>query len=285
MAETWLQAALDCPHDAVAAAESAFEAEGALVTWTEGAGDDEILEPGPGATPLWASVRLTALLPPDTDRARLAAAFPGRELRFSVVADRDWDAEWRRGLKPLRFGQRLWVCPVGQPCPDPAGIGVLLEPGLAFGTGTHPTTALCLEWLDGQNLDNCSVLDFGCGSGILAIGAALHGAGGIDAVDIDESAVVATRANAQANGVAVAAGLPDAASGLYALVLANILATPLTLLAPLLAGHVAPGGHLVLAGILERQAEALRAAYAPWLALQVSDREDGWILMTAQRPA
>ena len=128
------------------------------------------------------------------------------------------------------------------------------------------------------------MLDYGCGSGILAIGAALHGAQGIDAVDIDTAAVTATDANAQANGVQLRAGLPDQASGSYPLVLANILATPLKLLAPLLAGHVAPGGHLVLAGILDRQADELKAAYAPWLALDVADCEDGWILMTARRP-
>jgi ribosomal protein L11 methyltransferase len=127
------------------------------------------------------------------------------------------------------------------------------------------------------------VLDYGCGSGILAIGAALFGARGIDAVDIDPAAVTSTEANAQANGVTLNAGLPERASGTYPLVLANILATPLKLLAPLLAGHVAPGGHLVLAGILDRQADELKAAYAPWLALEVSDSEDGWILMTAQR--
>jgi len=129
------------------------------------------------------------------------------------------------------------------------------------------------------------VLDYGCGSGILAIGAALHGARSIDAVDIDTAAVTATEANAEANGVTLTAGLPERASGNYPLVLANILATPLKLLAPLLAGHVAPGGHLVLAGILERQADELKAAYAPWLALGVADTEDGWILMTARRPA
>jgi len=126
------------------------------------------------------------------------------------------------------------------------------------------------------------VLDYGCGSGILAIGAALHGARGVDAVDIDPAAVASTRSNAAANGVALQAGLPELAAGAYPLVLANILATPLRLLAPLLAGHLAPGGHLVLAGILERQADELKAAYAPWCALDVSDREDGWILMTAR---
>jgi ribosomal protein L11 methyltransferase len=164
---------------------------------------------------------------------------------------------------------------------------IRLDPGLAFGTGTHPTTRMCLRWIARHAPEESAgwsrVLDYGCGSGILAIGAALHGARGIDAVDIDPAAVEATRLNARANGVAVREGLPEAAQGAYPLVLANILATPLKLLAPLLCGHLAPGGALVLAGILERQADELQQAYAPWLALDVADREDGWILMTGRR--
>jgi ribosomal protein L11 methyltransferase len=174
--------------------------------------------------------------------------------------------------------------------PPPGARQVIrLDPGLAFGTGTHPTTRMCLRWLarrpESAGLER--VLDYGCGSGILAIGAALLGAAAVDAVDIDPAAVQATRDNALRNGVAagvLATGLPAAARGAYSVVLANILATPLKLLAPLLCTLVAPGGWLVLAGILERQADELVAAYAPWLALSVADREDGWILMTARRP-
>jgi ribosomal protein L11 methyltransferase len=160
---------------------------------------------------------------------------------------------------------------------------IRLDPGLAFGTGTHPTTRMCLRWIATRGtLAGRRVLDYGCGSGILAIGAAKFGALDIDAVDIDEAAVESTRLNADANGVALKAGLPEAAAGHYQIVLANILATPLKVLAPLLCGHVAPGGELVLAGILERQADELKAAYAPYAALEVSDSEDGWILMTAK---
>jgi len=166
---------------------------------------------------------------------------------------------------------------------------IRLDPGLAFGTGTHPTTRMCLRWTAQHAPARAShwsrVLDYGCGSGILAIGAALHGATNIEAVDIDPAAVESTRMNAVANGVTLAAGLPDAAHGAYPLVYANILATPLKLLAPLLCAHVAPGGDLVLAGILERQADELIAAYAPWLDLAVGDNDDGWILMTARRTA
>jgi ribosomal protein L11 methyltransferase len=161
---------------------------------------------------------------------------------------------------------------------------IRLDPGLAFGTGTHPTTRMCLRWIAAQGkLAGQRVLDYGCGSGILAIGAGKFGATDIDAVDIDEAAVESTRLNADANGVTLKAGLPEAANGSYQLVLANILATPLKVLAPLLCQHVAPGGALVLAGILARQAEELKTAYAPYMQLEVSDSEDGWILMTARR--
>jgi ribosomal protein L11 methyltransferase len=183
----------------------------------------------------------------------------------------------------------FWVVPSWHDVPAGARQVIRLDPGLAFGTGTHPTTRMCLRWVAEHAATLAApaarVLDYGCGSGILAIGAALHGATDIDAVDIDPAAVQATEANAQANGVALRAGLPECADGRYSVVLANILATPLKLLAPLLCDRLRPGGRLVLAGILERQADELKAVYAPWLALQVSGAQEGWILMTGQRPA
>jgi ribosomal protein L11 methyltransferase len=204
------------------------------------------------------------------------------------VADQDWVRLTQSQFAPVEITPSFWIVPSWHEAPPAAEKIIRLDPGLAFGTGTHPTTRMCLRWTAQHAATLAAgwtrVLDYGCGSGILAIGAALHGARGIDAVDIDEAAVTATRANAEANGVSLNAGLPDKALGRYPLVLANILATPLKLLAPLLADHVAAGGHLVLAGILDRQADELTAAYAPWLALRVSDSEDGWILMTAQRP-
>jgi ribosomal protein L11 methyltransferase len=203
------------------------------------------------------------------------------------VAEQDWVRLTQAQFQPVPIDDGFWIVPSWHAVPTGATRVLRLDPGLAFGTGTHPTTRMCLRWIARQaatRRDHWNrVLDYGCGSGILAIGAALFGARGIDAVDIDPAAVTATRDNAAANGVTLSAGLPEAASGIYPLVLANILATPLKLLAPLLAGHVAPGGDLVLAGILERQADELRAAYAPWLALSVADRDDGWILMTARR--
>jgi ribosomal protein L11 methyltransferase len=204
---------------------------------------------------------------------------------LDAVPDEDWVRLTQSQFAPVEITPTFWIVPSWHEAPTAAKTVIRLDPGLAFGTGTHPTTRMCLRWIacHAQRWDR--VLDYGCGSGILAIGAALHGAKSIDAVDIDAAAVESTRANAQSNGVALNAALPHAANGAYDLVLANILAKPLTLLAPLLGGHLAAGASLVLAGILERQADELRAAYAPWCALDVADSEDGWVLMTATRGA
>ena len=279
-----------------------------------GTADEQALfgEPGlPAPREGWQRSDVTALFETEAQATEAATLLLAQDwaadlavLALRAVADQDWVRLTQSQFTPVEITPRFWIVPSWHQAPPQAEQIIRLDPGLAFGTGTHPTTRMCLRWTARQApalaAGWSSVLDYGCGSGILAIGAALHGARGIDAVDIDEAAVTATRANAQANGVTLRAGLPDgkagadtadtagavsAADGRYPLVLANILASPLKLLAPLLAGHVAPGGHLVLAGILDRQADELKAAYAPWLALQVSDREDGWILMTGQRPA
>ncbi len=204
---------------------------------------------------------------------------------LQTVPDEDWVRVTQSQFAPVAITPTFWIVPTWHQPPAEAQQVIRLDPGLAFGTGTHPTTRMCLRWTAQHAQTWPRVLDYGCGSGILAIGAALHGAQHIDAVDIDPAAVESTLANAQANRVHLKAGLPDAAQGQYELVLANILATPLKLLAPLLCGHVSAGGSLVLAGILERQADELTQAYAPWCELGVSDSEDGWILMTARRPA
>jgi ribosomal protein L11 methyltransferase len=206
-----------------------------------------------------------------------------------VVADRDWVRLTQSQFTPVEVTPSFWIVPSWHAAPAAARTVIWLDPGLAFGTGTHPTTRMCLRWIaqHAAALQGARVLDYGCGSGILAIGAALFGAASVVAVDIDPAAVAATRDNALANDVQLLAGTPDlcgAAAGAYRLVLANILATPLKLLAPLLSAHVAPGGDLVLAGILERQVAELQAAYAPGLSLAVADTEDGWVLMTASRP-
>jgi ribosomal protein L11 methyltransferase len=222
-----------------------------------------------------------------TEAATLLLAQPWAEnvhvQAMSQVPDEDWVRLTQSQFAPVEITPRFWIVPSWHEPPAAAQKSIRLDPGLAFGTGTHPTTRMCLRWIARHATGWARVLDYGCGSGILAIGAALHGGHEIDAVDIDPAAVESTELNASANGVALNAGLPDAARGAYPLVLANILATPLKLLAPLLCGHLAPGGDLVLAGILERQADELKQAYAPWLALEVTDNEDGWILMTGQR--
>ena len=263
-----------------------------------GTADEQALfgEPGmPAPKGGWQRSDLTALFPDEaqaTDAATLVLAQDWASdvqlIAVREVPDEDWVRITQSQFAPVEITPTFWIVPSWHETPAAAQQVIRLDPGLAFGTGTHPTTRMCLRWTAQHAAALATgwkrVLDYGCGSGILAIGAALHGAQGIDAVDIDEAAVTATQANAQANGVTLNAGLPQACGGSYPLVLANILATPLKLLAPLLAGHVAPGGHLVLAGILERQADELKTAYAPWLALDVADSEDGWILMTAQRP-
>jgi ribosomal protein L11 methyltransferase len=252
-------------------------------------------EPGmPAPAAGWERSTLKALFETEVlaeQAATLVLAHHGDEgvhvQALQPMAEQDWVRLTQSQFTPVEITPTFWVVPSWHEVPAGATHVIRLDPGLAFGTGTHPTTHMCLRWLASRPAEArlVRVLDYGCGSGILAIGAAMMGAGAIDAVDIDAAAVTSTRDNAARNGVTLAPGLPDQARGHYDVVLANILATPLKLLAPLLAGHVAPGGWLVMAGILERQAEELTAAYAPWLDVQVADREDGWILMTARRPA
>jgi ribosomal protein L11 methyltransferase len=252
-------------------------------------------EPGlPAPRGAWRHSTVRALFDDDTAATDGATLLLAQDWATDVhvhalqaVPDEDWVRLTQAQFTPVEVTPTFWIVPSWHEAPAAAVRVIRLDPGLAFGTGTHPTTRMCLRWLACHAAPWPRVLDYGCGSGILAIGAALHGARVIDAVDIDPAAVDATRANAQANGVTLRAALPDAAQGRYDLVLANILAQPLKLLAPLLTGHLAPGAPLVLAGILERQADELRAAYAPWCAIDVADREDGWVLMTgaARRPA
>lgn len=250
-------------------------------------------EPGmPAPRPGWDRSTLRALFEDEAAAERAATLLLAQDWTEGLslqalepVAEQDWVRITQSQFGPVEITPSFWIVPSWHEPPAAADRVIRLDPGLAFGTGTHPTTRMCLRWIATNARPWSRVLDYGCGSGILAIAAALHGAAAVDAVDIDPAAVDSTRANATANGVTLNAGLPDAAGGAYPLVLANILATPLKLLAPLLAGFVAPGGSLVLAGILERQADELKAAYAPFLTLEVSDREDGWILMTATRMA
>jgi ribosomal protein L11 methyltransferase len=254
-------------------------------------------EPGmPAPRPGWQRSTLHALFADEAAASAAAALLLAQDWAAGLqvqalqpLPDQDWVRLTQSQFEPVAIADGFWVVPSWHEVPAGAQRVIRLDPGLAFGTGTHPTTRMCLRWLAGQAAalaaPGARVLDYGCGSGILAIGAALHGAADIDAVDIDPAAVQATEANAAANAVALRAGLPEQASGDYSVVLANILATPLKLLAPLLCQRLRSGGQLVLAGILQRQADELKAAYAPWLVLQVSDAQDGWILMTGRLAA
>lgn len=245
-------------------------------------------EPGLTAPLAFARSVVCALFDTEPAAARAASLLIARDAAIQLrsmrpLPDEDWVRLTQSQFEPVAITPRFWIVPSWHEAPAAARQLIRLDPGLAFGTGTHPTTRMCLRWIARHARAWPRVLDYGCGSGILAIAAALHGAGEVDAVDIDPAALQATLANAQANNTQVNAAPPAAARGGYALVLANILAAPLQMLAPLLSGHVASGGQLVLAGILERQADALRLAYAPYCRLEVSDLEDGWILMSGTR--
>lgn len=293
-----------CPEDRVEDLSEALDALEALSVSVEDADAQTEAEKAlfgePGMPPPkdgWQRSRIVALFATEAQAQEAEALlvvqdfFAGCQiLGRAPVADQDWVRLTQSQFAPVDITPDFWIVPTWHELSAQAVRSIRLDPGLAFGTGTHPTTRMCLRWIarngavEAQANPLGRVLDYGCGSGILAIGAAKFGATDIDAVDIDPAAVESTQRNASANGVTLKAGLPDQAQGLYQAVLANILATPLKVLAPLLCGHVAPGGHLVLAGILERQADELKEAYAPWLALEVADAEDGWILMTATRP-
>ena len=301
----WLQLKAHIAPEQADTLEELLSAEGASAITLQDAQDDPVFEPERGTTPLWHETVLTGLyddledVEPMLDRVRQAWAVempdePCPEIDYELLADRDWEREWMDGFSPLRMGKRLWIVPSWHEAPDPDGVNLLLDPGLAFGTGTHPTTALCLEWLDaladeGQ-LDGQTILDFGCGSGILAIAALKLGAVRAVGTDIDPQALTASRDNATRNGIvddALALCLPDQLdAGQYAIVVANILAGPLVELASTIAGQVAPGGRLALSGILANQADSVLEAYlAHGFYMDEPVERDGWVRLTGFRPA
>jgi ribosomal protein L11 methyltransferase len=326
------------------AAESACEARGAIAVTFGDSADDPVLEPGPGEVRLWPATRVTALFdlahsapPPALLAASLGEALglAPRLIRVTAVADRAWEREWLRDFHAMRFGRRLWICPRHERVEDPEALVVTLDPGLAFGTGTHPSTALCLEWLDrhahelrapaehpverpaqgldahaheldapaehsegtpAQGLDthaheSCAsvgaeVIDYGCGSGILALACARLGAQAVHCFDIDPQALIATRDNALANAVAGRVHLHERAATLphgVDVLLANILSGPLRELAPAFAAHVRSGGHVVLAGLMDADAADVTAAYAPWFHVSRSGSRDGWTCLAGRR--
>jgi len=296
---------LMCPENRVETLSDALDALDALSVSVEDADAqtdaEQALFGEPGMPPPkdgWQRSRILALYASEALAKDALALLVAQDffadcqiLGIQEVPEQDWVRLTQSQFTPVEITSEFWIVPTWHEPPAQARIIIRLDPGLAFGTGTHPTTRMCLRWIaqrgrtDESRTENGlgRVLDYGCGSGILAIGAAKHGATDIDAVDIDDAAVESTVLNSQANDVKLNAGLPDIVTGVYQTVLANILATPLKVLAPLLWSRVAPGGALVLAGILERQADELKAAYAPYCQLKVVDQEDGWILMTATR--
>lgn len=286
-----------CPEERVEILSDALDALDALSVSVEDADAqtpaEQALFGEPGMPPPkdgWQRSRVVALFAQQTQADEASALLQAQDffdgcklLGVRRVEDQDWVRLTQSQFAPVEITSDFWIVPTWHEVPAQARQIIRLDPGLAFGTGTHPTTRMCLRWIARHDLSGQRVLDYGCGSGILAIGAAKYGAQRIDAVDIDEAAVTSTQLNAEANNVQLHAGLPELAQGEYQTVLANILATPLKVLAPLLCAHLASSGQLVLAGILERQAQELQQAYAPWVALEVADAEDGWILMTARK--
>lgn len=276
--------------------EDALLEAGATSITLEDAEDNPVLEPAPGTTPLWPSVRLRALFESNADRDAIRATLAALgesapEPQFEVIEDRAWEREWLKDFRPMQFGTRLWVCPGGQLptaplADDESRVTLLLDPGLAFGTGTHPTTALCLEWLDAADLAGKRVLDYGCGSGILAIAALKLGAIEAVAVDIDEQALIATRENAARNDVESRlriAGVDQIGEFAPDIVLANILAEPLLELAPRFAEMLAPGGRIVLSGVLVSQASDIARRYAPWFDIAPAALRDEWARLDGVR--
>ena len=300
----WLLLRLELEGRDPAPVEDALHAAGAIAVTLDDARDDPIYEPAPGELPLWPSTRLTGLFPADAKPAAIRTTLevtlgpdPVPAHEFVALDDRTWEREWLKDFHPMRFGERLWVVPGEHEPPEPDAINLRLDPGLAFGTGTHQTTALCLEWLDSVELDGKRVVDYGCGSGILAVAAALLGAREVLAVDNDPQALVATKENAERNGVsdrikiaAPRAPLPqeDIAAPRAPLphdvaaevLVANILAAPLVELAPVFRELVAPGARIALSGLLLRQVDDVRAAYADWCALDECAERDGWVRLS-----
>ena len=292
----WIEISISVARAATALTELTLEQLGALAITLEDDEDHLVLEPGPGATPLWPTVHVRGLFEAGTDRDRVLGALLNvsitsrpEQIRWREVGDQVWERAWMDRFVPMKFGKRFWIVPSGMQIPfDPENIEIRLDPGLAFGTGTHPTTALCLEWLDGQDVDARTVVDYGCGSGILGIAAALKGAGCVICVDNDPQALEATADNAARNAVSgiIQCHTPQTYERLAAdVVMANILATPLIRLAPVLLDSLRWEGSLALSGILQEQAGEVQAAYQAGLAGITLENRDDWVLLQGQRSA
>jgi len=267
---------------------------GALSVTLMDAKDIPILEPAPGETPLWKDVQMMLLFDAEIDTKAVLKEWKSNPLsskssgeKFELIEDKDWEREWMDRFEPMKFGSNLWVCPSWKPIPDEKAINVMLDPGLAFGTGTHPTTALCLEWLDSIDLNGKTLIDYGCGSGILAIAALKLGASKVYAVDIDPQAILATKENAKRNQVLderLFVDYPAAIDNIVTdIVVANILAGPLVELAEEIANHCEINGCIALSGILDNQAEVTRDAYLKWFDMQQPTYKEEWSRLTGTK--
>lgn len=291
----WIQIKLDTNSDHAEELEDLLlEADASAVTLQDGK-DQPLFEPALGSTPLWHHTVVIGLFDAHTDMDEVVEILknqyqhtPFPTYNVEIVEDKDWEREWMTHFVPMQFGSRLWVCPSWKAIPEPDAVNLMLDPGLAFGTGTHPTTVLCLEWLEKQgDMEGQTVIDYGCGSGILAIAALLLGAKKVTGVDLDPQALTATINNAERNHIApekLQVFLPEKAPLQKAnSVLANILAGPLVQLAPTLAGYLKTGGKIALSGILSEQTDSILSTYSEWFDLEPVVHNDDWILVTGTR--
>lgn len=290
----WIQIKINSSGEHAETLSDALMDIGAVSVTFQDTNDTPVYEPLPGETRLWGDTDVIGLFDAETDMAAITAELAQHPLlgagfrhRIEQIEDKDWEREWMDNFHPMQFGRRLWICPSWRDVPDPTAVNVMLDPGLAFGTGTHPTTALCLQWLDGLDLEGKTVIDFGCGSGILAIAALKLGAARAIGIDIDPQAIQASRDNAQRNGVSERLELylpKDQPADLSAdVVVANILAGPLRELAPLISDLPKSGGHLGLSGVLATQAPSVAEAYEDKFIIDpVAEREE-WCRITGVR--
>ncbi|TDR15723.1 50S ribosomal protein L11 methyltransferase [Marinomonas communis] len=292
----WLQIRVHTTPDHVPAFEDVLLDCGALVVTFEDVHDDPVYEPDLNTTPLWKHTRVTGLFEADADLEHIRPVVEHKaeqlgqtniDLKIEILEDKDWIREWMDSYHPIQFGKRLWVCPSWREVPDENGVNLILDPGLAFGTGTHPTTALCLEWLDSIDCKDKSIIDYGCGSGILGIAGLLLGANNMVGIDIDPQAVEATQANAERNSITpdrYEVKLPPYDGDLQAdVVVANILAGPLAELSGTISKLVKQGGMLALSGILESQAHSVVEAYKPWFKIESIVEKEEWGRIVAKK--
>jgi len=289
----WIQIILETSREQCGSLEDALLDQGALSVTYVDAGDQPLFEPDPGETPLWDAVRLVGLFPAEAPMESVIAQlknlygdkFPKH--RTEILEDKDWIREWMDQFQPMQFGERLWIVPSWTKPPQPDAVNLMLDPGLAFGTGTHATTSLCLQWLDAHPPENLSVIDYGCGSGVLGIAALLLGCNAMCGIDIDPQALTATRQNAEQNGISedqYGVYLPAQAPHEVAdMVLANILAGPLMTLSEDISSRVKPGGNLIMSGILASQAQDVIAAYQAEFDFEAVAEQDGWVRLAGTK--